>query len=134
MGEGCMSIKITLSHISEKSVDVVMHEVNKLMMANLCRVHVAHVVDTEPFHEDLNNHPHRFVNGMRNKGISGPDLVLQILDTGPASKEEIESVMDEHHFARSSSSSLLSKLQKSEQIVRRPDGKFIKVPEQGEEK
>lgn len=66
-----------------------------------------------------NIHSHSYVNGKRNKGISGEDLLIQILDSDPFkawSSEEIAERFVENGFAPQSLSSYLSRARQNGKI------------------
>lgn len=73
----------------------------------------------------------RFVNGKRNKGIFGRDLLKKIMtEPRPYSMDELTKAFVEHGFAETSVSPNITILRKQNAIRTTPDGKYILVREQ----
>jgi hypothetical protein len=66
----------------------------------------------------------RFVGGKRDKGIRGDALVLETLRSGAADMSELKHTFEHRKFAAASVPQYVSKLLKSKQIERRPNGRF----------
>lgn len=65
-----------------------------------------------------------YANGIRNKGITGKDLILQILKNGAVTVEELRKEFARRGFAEVSAHSASSILVQKGQIIRDPEGKF----------
>lgn len=66
-----------------------------------------------------------YVNGMRNKGISGNDAVLERIKASPATREELRDNLVQHGFAGSSLNPLISRLLREKKVMRQRDGKYV---------
>ena len=73
--------------------------------------------------EPIDVAPH-FVGGKRDKGIKGDELVLEVLRSGPASMEELRRAFVNRTFAPGSTGQYVSRLLKTQQIERRPNGRY----------
>jgi hypothetical protein len=64
----------------------------------------------------------RYMNGIRNKGISGEALILKTLTNGPVEQKVIETAFKDLNFASSTATSRLTKLRQEKKVQRRTDG------------
>ena len=73
----------------------------------------------------------RYINGCRSKGISGEDLMLQIIKDKPVKYETLIDAFVEKGFSRNSVSPVTNKLCKAGKITKqkKPDGIFFSKPE-----
>lgn len=71
--------------------------------------------------------PHRFVGGVRDKGISGPELILETLTKAKrvVTTDELEAAFAARGFSRVSYSSPLHILLKSGKVVRAGHKKYL---------
>lgn len=88
---------------------------------------IAATVDGKQQQKEMKRH---YVNGRRNKGITGRDLVLRSLDEndGRVMVKALEKIFTNHGFAAASYSSVVTNLEKQEKLVRRvssPEGPII---------
>lgn len=71
----------------------------------------------------------RYVNGIRNKGMSAADLIMSTLEAKhSASGAELEVAFAQHGFSRTSVSPSVARAIRAGKIVRRRDGRFIPTP------
>jgi hypothetical protein len=66
----------------------------------------------------------RYANGVRNKGISGDALMLEILSKTPMSLKQISTVFKQRGFAEKTASPILSKLTKAKKVTRMGSGSY----------
>jgi hypothetical protein len=68
--------------------------------------------------------PTRFVNGKKNKGVSGENLVIETLRSGSADLSELKRVFTHRGFAPTSASPTLSRMMRDGEVERGPHGRF----------
>jgi hypothetical protein len=81
-----------------------------------------HVPAPEPKPTDVT--PRRYVDGKRDKGIKGDELVLEVLRSGPASMGELKRAFVNRAFAAGSTGTYVSRLMKAKQIGRTSHGRY----------
>ena len=108
-------------HVDENKLPLILEVVAK--SATLVGVSVVKEVEPKPpgkksFH---------YANGLRNKGISGENLILELIKSGPVSFELIKDKFFEKGFASNSASAALSALRSKKIADRKADGSIFKL-------
>jgi hypothetical protein len=70
-----------------------------------------------------------FVGGRRNKGVSGEQLILETLRSGPANLDELRHVFANRGFAAASASPYVSKMLRAGSIQRGMHGRLFLKPD-----
>lgn len=71
----------------------------------------------------------RYANGIRNKGISAENAVINALKKGPAKAEKLKQDMVNLGFSENSLSPVITKLRRTSRIALLTDGRIALIPQ-----
>jgi hypothetical protein len=112
---------------SSKTLTTIMGLLGEVPGVKLVTVHDAANPALPPSPLPPSNAGSRYVSGRKVKSVKGNDLIVDLLQNGPADLDEIKRTFVNNEYAAASAASYISRLLKDGKIERRQHGRFALV-------